>query len=100
MQFDFYDMPICGEDGLTADTVKVDVEVDLEIIEPAEPGSDTSPPWPAVFDITEVRLIHREKRDLLGPEIITVKLTEAEFATFFAPASDIINNAYEWASEQ
>lgn len=100
LTFDFHDMPICGDDGLTADTTMVDVEVDIEVVEPADPGSDTNPPWPAVFDIKEVRLIHREKRDLLGPEIITVKLSEVEFATFFAPAADIINNAYEWASEQ
>ncbi len=92
--FEFHDMPICGEQGFTDETITVDVEVDLKLAEPAEPE------WPAVFDIEEVRLTFVEERPLLGREVTTLKLTEVQFSTFFAPAADIINNAHEWASEQ
>lgn len=103
--FDFYDMPICGEQGFTDETTTVNVEVDLVMTEPADPGIAPSlnhpgePPWPAVYEIEEVRLTFVDSQPLLGREVLTLKLTEAEFLTFFAPAYDIINNAHEWASE-
>lgn len=102
MQFDFYDMQIGGTDD---DPKVADVEVDLVMTEPADPGIAPSlnhpgePPWPATFDVEEVRLTHRET-GLFGETITTLKLTEMEFTTFFPQGADIINNAYEWASEQ
>lgn len=105
MQFDFHDMPICSDDGLTDETEVCDVEVEMRMDEPADKGIAPSlnhpgePPWPATYVIEEIRLVHR-KDDRLGHHVTTLKLTEEEFTTFFAPAADIINNAFEWASEQ
>ena len=60
LTFDFHDMPICGEQGFTDETITVDVEVDLKLAEPAERE------WPAVFDIEEVRITFADERPLLG----------------------------------
>jgi hypothetical protein len=54
--------------------------------EPGEPGE------PAVYEIHAVNLI-----DDSG---LTLILSETEFATFFENGQDVMNSAYEWASEQ
>lgn len=72
-------------------------EIDLIMVEPPQAEINPSlnhpgePGWPAEFEIIEIRLID---------PVITLTLTETQFATFFVDGEDVMNNAYEWASEQ
>lgn len=97
MKFDFMDMSL----GCDDDSPKVDVEVDIDMVEPpeAEDPINGNPGWPAVYEVKEVRLIRR-LHNLLGVELTTLTLSEQEFGLFFSQGEDILNNAYEWASSQ
>lgn len=91
---------------ITEPNKSVFCEVDLVMIEPPtddimpslnDPGE---PGEPAVFEIHEVRLIdvpYDRERSLMHPALT---LSETEFATFFENGQDVMNSAYEWASEQ
>lgn len=97
MQFDFMNMSL----GCDDDSPKVDVEVDIFMVEPAEAEDPIVgiPGWPPVYEVKEVRLLRR-LHNLLGVEITTLTLSEEEFGLFFNQGQDILNNAYEWAAQQ
>lgn len=74
---------ICEVDLVMTERSSPDIMPSLN--DPGEPGH------PAVFEIHEVRLIDVP---------YTLTLSETEFATFFENGQDVMNSAYEWASEQ
>ena len=93
-----------NEDG--ENPISVLCEVDLVMTEPPDPGTPPSlnhpgdPPWPAEFEIHEVRLIADVTGFTQEPVTQTLILSESDFCTFFSQGQDVCNNAYEWASEQ
>ena len=90
----------------TGDGKSVLCEVDLVMTEPPDPGCPPSmnhpgePPWPAVFEIHEIRLTDVPHDETIGPGHQTLTLNETQFSTFFENGQDVLNNAYEWAAEQ
>ena len=89
--FTFTDLLLWGEHRVT-------VEVDLECVDFGEapaaaslsyPGDPGSPPE---YEIEEIRLTSSDIEDVV--------LSETQFIFLIENGSDIVNNAYEYASEQ
>lgn len=99
--FTFEELYIWGDPSEATDDSEphtLNVEVDLECTDMGEapaaaslnyPGDPGSPPE---WEITEVRIINPSMKD--------IKLDETQFITLHPDAQDIVNNAYEHASEQ
>jgi hypothetical protein len=89
---------LCEIDLFLASLPTPDIRASLN--DPGEPGE------PAVFEIQEIRLIECPDAppDVHGHnwsgrgQILT--LTETQFELFFDLGQDVMNSAYEWASEQ
>ena len=106
LTFEFEEFSIYGEwtGDPMAETVMV--EVDLFVAERGNPGSMPSlnypgdPPEPDVFEIETIRMMDVPIGAQEEDPIITLELNETQFAAFFQGGQDVLNNAYEWASEQ
>ncbi len=99
LMFEFPNFVI-HKDGADDDVVLC--EIDLDIVDygsapalaslnyPGDPGE------PPTYEVEEIRLtyVFEDERG------ISLTLNETQFETFFSGGSDVLTNAYEWASEQ
>ena len=90
--------PSAGESDIEREPHTVNVEVDMIMTYAGRPATGPSyscggePAEGPEFEVMEVRIIN--------PSMRPVKLTETQFCILFPDGNDIINNGYEWASEQ
>ena len=100
-EYDEFEIPTDGEEP-----VLVMCQVDLTMTDRGEAPAAASmnypgdPGEPPTFEIEEIRLydVPVEEGPFAKP-VITLELNETQFISFFANGQDVVNNAYEWASE-
>lgn len=93
------------DDTSKLESVIAQLEIDMVMTEPSSPGMPPSlnypgdPPWPATFEIHEIRLSIGV--DDMGPveSSYSLTLTESQFIYFFENGMDAIQRAHDWASE-
>lgn len=81
-------------------------EVDLTLISfgeapaPASLNYPGDPGEPPEYEIEEITLTDVQHGETKSDAHISLSLSETQFITFFSNGADVVNNAYEWASEQ